>query len=231
MDHPGGIHDMVLAGLLFVAAFTGRTVCNIGFIERPLVIGFAWWFCTGEYSPAVPLALFFELFWLDLFHIGGYIPPMGAFPYLVLLSLSARFAWVSPAALAFPLAAMLPLAYIVPYCESWQRDYQKGASTLLIRQARRNTPLGALPARRVAFSILQQIAIALSLFVFVASLIWYIFSLETLDKKTGFIPLAVDWSVLYAIAAIGSLLSLRIKRAYIVFSLCMTALMVFKIKA
>ncbi len=228
MGLPGGIHDMVIAGLLFVVAFTGRAACNIGFIERPLVIGFAWWLCTGEYSPAVPMALFFELFWLDLFHIGGYIPPMGAFPYLLLLSLSSRFAWTSPATLAFPLAAMLPLAYLVPYCESWQRDYQKGASTQLTRQASHNTSLGDLPAQRLTISILQQILIAIFLFVSISAASRYIFSLKLVASKTGAIPLDVDWSVLYAIAAIGSLLSLRIKRAYMVFSLCVATILLLK---
>lgn len=229
MEPPGEILGLALAGLLFMIAVVGRAVCNIGFIERPLVLGFAWWLCTGEYAPALPLALFFELFWLDLFHIGGYIPPMGAFPYLLLLFLSNRFAWTTPAAFAFPLAAMLPLAYILPYVESRQRDYQKSASSLLLRQARRNGPLGALPARRIAVSIVQQLAIASLLFITAAVTSQTIFSLDVVEKKTVFIPLDVDWSVLYAIAAIGSLLSLRIKRAYVVFALCMTAILLIKL--
>lgn len=222
-------HGLFFAGLLFVAAVIGRSVCNIGFIERPLVIGFIWWLCTGEYMPALPLALFFELFWLDLFHIGGYIPPMGAFPYLLLLFLSTWFGWTTPAAFAFPLAATLPLAYVVSYLESRQRDYQKNASSLLVRHARRDTPLGALPAQRIAISIVQQLVIALLLFMTAAAAGVAVFSLDVLGKKTAAIALNIDWPVLYAIAAIGSLLSLRIKRAYLVFALCMTVLLLFKL--
>ena len=230
MEPPTYIHGLTLAGLLFMVAVVGRSICNIGFIERPLVIGFVWWLCTGEYTPALPLALFFELFWLDLFHIGGYLPPMGAFPYLLLLFLSSRFDWTTPAALAFPLAAMLPLAYLLPYVESRQRDYQKNASSLLLRRARRDNPLGALPAQRIAISAFQQITIALTLFLTAAVAGQAIFSLDIVEKKAGFIPLDVDWSGLYSIAAIGSLLSLRIKRAYLVFVLCMTALLLIKLK-
>lgn len=229
MDAPGNAYHMVLAGLLFMAAVAGRNICNIGFIERPLVIGFIWWLCTGQYSPALPLALFFELFWLDLFHIGGYIPPMGAFPYLLLLLLSSRFAWSTPAAFTFPLAMLLPLAYLLPYAESRQRDYQKNASSLLIRQARRNVPLGALPAQQITISIVQQLVIALSLFIAATAVCYAVFSIEMLEEKTGGIVLNVDWPVLYAIAAIGCLLSLRIKRAYIVFSLCSIVIITFKL--
>lgn len=229
MEAPGDAYHMVLAGLLFMAAVAGRSICNIGFIERPLVIGFIWWLCTGQYSPALPLALFFELFWLDLFHIGGYIPPMGAFPYLLLLLLSSRFAWSTPAAFTFPLAMLLPLAYLFPYIESRQRDYQKNASSLLLRQARRNAPLGVLPAQQIATSIVQQFVIALSLFIAAIAVCYTVFSLNMLEEKTGGIVLNVDWPVLYAIAAIGSLLSLRIKRAYIVFSLCAVVIIVFKL--
>ena len=227
METPGA-YPMVLAGLLFLAAVTGRNICNIGFIERPLVIGFAWWLCTGQYSPALPLALFFELFWLDLFHIGGYIPPMGAFPYLLLLLLSSRFGWSTPAAFTFPLAMLLPLAYLLPYAESRQRDYQKNASSLLLRRARGNAPLGGLPAQQITISIVQQIVIALSLFIAATAACHTVFSLNVLEEKTGGIVLNVDWPVLYAIAAIGSLISLRIKRAYIVFSLCSIVIFVFK---
>ena len=229
MAVPGDAYHMLLAGLLFMAAVAGRNICNIGFIERPLVIGFIWWLCTGQYSPALPLALFFELFWLDLFHIGGYIPPMGAFPYLLLLLLSSRFAWSTPAAFTFPLAMLLPLAYLLPYAESRQRDYQKNASSLLLRQARRTAPLGDLPAQQILTSIVQHLVIALTLFIAATAISYAVFSFDMLEEKTGGIVLNVDWTVLYAIAAIGCLLSLRIKRAYIVFSLCSIVIITLKL--
>lgn len=229
MEQAGNIQYLILAGWFFMAAVIGRSICNVGFIERPLVIGFAWWICTGEYTPALPLALFFELFWLDLFHIGGYLPPMGAFPYLVLLALAHWFAWLTPTALAFPLAVTLPLAYLPPYVESRQRDYQKNASTKLLQQAQRNGPLGRIPSRWLTASVAQQLVLALLLFSLAIIVLLHGFSLEFMEKKASFIPLDVDWSILYAIAAVGAVLSLRILRAYIVFSLCMAALLISKL--
>lgn len=230
MEQTGDIFTVVLAGFFFLIAFASRTICITGFVERPLVIGFAWWLCTGDFSPALPLALFFELFWLDLFPIGGYIPPMAAFPYLLLLSFSSQFGWAQPSALAFPLAAVLPLAYLIPYAESWQRDYQKYASSRLIRQAWKNAPLGRLPGRRIAVSALQQLFMAVILFSVVYLVCYYLLSLDMVESgAVGLVPLDVGWPVLYFIAAIGSLLSLRIKRAYIVFSVCMAALLFIKL--
>jgi PTS system mannose-specific IIC component len=173
----------------------------------------------------LPLALFFELFWLDFIPIGSYIPPMPSFPYIILLSLSGVMGWKEPTALAFPLAVTMPLAYVIPFLEHRQRNLQKNASTKLITLAEGPQPLNSFPGRLVARSFLQQAGGGLLVFLLVYVLVYYIFSF---DHDNGFIPLDVDWSILYAIAAIGALLSLRIKRAYSVFVLCMAALLLFR---
>lgn len=201
-----------------------RGACNFGFVERPIFIGFAWWLCTGELVPALPLALFFELFWLDSIPTGSYIPPMPGFPYLILLTLSSVMGWTEPTALAFPLAVTMPLAYVIPFLEHRQRNLQKNASTKLITLAEGPGPLNNFPGRLIARSFLQQAGGGLLVFLLVYAVVYFIFSLDH-DKL---IPLDVDWPILYAIAAIGALLSLRIKRAYSVFVLCMAALLLLR---
>jgi len=214
----------------FALALTARGICNFGFVERPIVLGIAWWLCTGDLVPALPLALFFELFWLDLFPIGSYIPPMAGFPYLILLSLSNTLGWTQPVTIAFPLAMTLPLAYAIPYVEQRQRNIQKQASTRLITHANEPGSLDGLPGRLLIRSVCQQLVSGLFIFVAAYGIIRFFFSFEaTRNNTSSFISLDVDWSILYAIAAIGALLSLRIKLAYTVFSLCMAGLLILRL--
>jgi|GEM_PF-3816377 len=119
----------------------------------------------------------------------------------------------------------MPLAYVIPFLEHRQRNLQKNASSKLITLAEGLGPLSSFPNRLIARSFLQQAGGGLLVFLVVYLSVYCIFSL---DHDNGFIPLDVDWSILYAIAAIGALLSLRIKRAYFVFILCMAALLLFR---
>lgn len=150
---------------------------------------------------------------------------MPSFPYLILLALSSIMGWKEPTVLAFPLAVTMPLAYVIPFLEHRQRNLQKNASSKLITLAEGLGPLSSFPNRLIARSFLQQAGGGLLVFLVVYLSVYCIFSL---DHDNGFIPLDVDWSILYAIAAIGALLSLRIKRAYFVFILCMAALLLFR---
>ena len=177
--------------------------------------------------PALPLALFFELFWLDFIPHGSYIPPMPGFPYLILLALASPMGWTDPAALAFPLAVAMPLAYAIPFLEYRQRDLQKNASTKLIALADNPRPLKDMPGRLVAHSCLQQAGGGLLVFLSTYALAYCVFSFVPYGRG-GLIALNIDWSILYAIAAIGALLSLRIKRAYSVFALCMAGLLLLR---
>lgn len=202
----------------------------MGFVERPLVLGFAWWIYTGDVAPALPLALFFELFWLDLYPIGSFIPPMAAFPYLLLMGLSRHFGWGGdPASIAFPLAVTLPLAYAIPRLEIWQRDTQKSASALLVKQAQQQEVLFKLTQTLIRRSVLQQLCLGLALFWGLSLAVAFAFSYAISQGSASFIPLDVDWSVLYAIAAIGAVVALRVKRAYLVFAFSMGALLACKL--
>ncbi|MDL2316105.1 hypothetical protein LJC59_03375 [Desulfovibrio sp. OttesenSCG-928-A18] len=212
-----------------LAALFGRAVCNIGFLERPISIGLAWWLITGDYAPALPLALFFEIFWLDLFFIGGYIPPMAAFPYLLFLALAGSFGWNDPTSMAFPLVMLLPFAYLVPYHEARQRDLQKNASSKLLAAAQGESPLNSLPGRMLVVSSLQILVGGAVLFIAAYYLLYALFSLAVFNESAKHIPLNVNWTVLYGAAAIGALLALRIRKAFLVFGMCVLALLLLQL--
>lgn len=170
----------------------------------------------------MPLAVFFELFWIDLIPVGGYIPPMPSFPYLLLLSLAGIFGWADAQSLAFPLFICLPLAYVVPLLETRQRNMQKSAYSVLLAHVRSGEAMDVVPGRLILLSAVQIVGLSLLLFVLAWIAVFGFFSLEAIRDLFAF-PLSVNWAVLYTIGAIGALMGLRIKRAYILFMLGMAA--------
>lgn len=167
----------------------------------------------------MPLAIFFEIFWLDLIPIGGYIPPMASFPYLLLLSLAGIFGWSDAASLTLPLMFVLPLAYFVAYIEQYHRDFQKKAFDRLMAGAVLPLPLGALSGKLVLMAAVQLLSFGLLLFLAAHIGLRLLFSWDILNNSAQGLP--VTWQILFVIAAIGALLSLRIKKAYLVFTLAM----------
>lgn len=202
----------------FVPALLGRNICTLGFLERPLCIGLLWSFLTGDASTALPLGLFFELLWLDLLPIGGYIPPMASFPYLILLTLAPLYGWNTPTTLAFPLLLSLPLAYIVPFIEVRLRNQQKQASLILLQASAAEASLGSLPFRLLFSSIARQLFMGVGIFIAVYGVIRILFSLPAFAPYINVSFPYAGWAAFYCVAIVGSFLSLRIRSAYIVFA-------------
>lgn len=192
------------------------------------MLGFLWWLFTGDAVPAIPLALCFELFWLDLYPIGGYAPPMPAYPYLLLLIFASVLGWTEPSSIALPLAVSLPLAYIVPFWEYRQRNRQSEASSRLVAQAEAETFLGGLPARAVMRSALQQLGLGMLLFWGGYACLAGVLATWRIVFARNAYPLDVGWPVLYAVAAVGAFVALRIRRAYITFAFCAVAILIAK---
>ena len=197
----------------------GRSFLAVSFIERPLFIGLVWWICGGGFAPALPLAIFFELFWIDLIPVGGYIPPMPSFPYLLLLSLSGVFGWTDAQAIAFPLLVCLPLAYVIPLLEAFQRGRQKGAYHTLLKHVHDGENMATTPGKLVIVSSAQILLFTYGAFLVAWGSLFIFFSLPPVQRIILF-PFAIDWPVFYVVAATGSLLALRIKRTYVLFVFC-----------
>lgn len=209
-------------------ALLGRAVCNLGFIERPLAIGLAWWLITGQAAPALPLAIFFEIFWLDLFPIGGYIPPMASFPYILLMGLAAALDWRDAASLALPLALSLPLAHAVSLYEGQLRKHFNNGSEALIQKVEAMQEPGSLPASLLVKFSVQYLGLGLTLLCLLYGLAAALLHIPQMRAVIVNMTLDVDWPVLYAIAAIGALLSLRIRKLYLAFALAMAAFVLIK---
>ena len=201
----------------------------MGFIERPLVIGFLWWAVTGQMTPALPLALFFELFWLDLYPIGGFVPPMPAFPYLLLLFLCAHFGWESASTIAFPLALTLPFAYAVPLLEVGQRNRRKNDSAGMVAAIERDDGATTLPGRTLTKAVSAHMLQGLAAFVAACLAMLLLASLPFVHEHAGLVPLRLNWSALYIIGALGAVVGLRVRRVYLAVLLAVTAIAIGKV--
>lgn len=187
----------------------------MGFVERPLVIGLAWWAVTGDMAPALQLAVFFELFWLDLYPIGGFVPPMPAFPFLSLLFLCRHFGWESFSIIAFPLVLCLPFAYVVPLLEIWQRNNQKNDSIRMVDAVERgNAGVTPLSGRVLTKAVILYMGLGLFFFVSSCLFMTALASLSLAQEYSGlFLPMG--WPALYLVGAIGAVVGLRVRRVYL----------------
>ncbi len=167
--------------------------------------------------PALPLAIFFELFWLDLFHVGTYVPPNGVFSLLAMLFLAGRLHIADAPDLAFPMALSLPLAILGARLETWQRKLDTLGYNRVIDAGSSYALLSAATSRAVLSSISQ--IFLFSFLAFTAGtavfylLIW-MFRLFLPDLPASSAP---TWPVLWLIASGGGILALRIRWAFATF--------------
>ncbi len=189
-----------------------RFACNTGLLDRPLTIGLLWGALTGEWTTAAGVSIFFELFWLDLFPAGTYIPPHGALSVFLCLSVS-HLLGLSAAHQVFPVMILsLPLAWFGSRLEHWQRTFQNKSYNQLIQWSREEWS-SFRPKILVKRSMLQIGLVNLALFMVAAVLL--VALLQDTPQVGRLMPSWVSWPLLWMVASIGGVLSLRIKRAHV----------------
>ncbi len=205
-----------LARFFFVLSSISRAGLAIGLLERPLAIALLWTLTTGEASVALPLGVFFELFWIDQIPIGSFQPPNGVFPFMMVMLLARRFSWNTPEQLIIPALYCLCFAYITPAVESWLRPRRARLHSIILHNARRPESLDKALRPILAFSAMQFIGLDVLFFIIATTLTGLAFHYIYIHAGL----LAVEntgWSFLLSIGAVGALLSLRVKRSYIAF--------------
>lgn len=205
----------------------GRFGANLGFIERPLFAGFVWGAVTGDMALALSLAVFYELFWLDLFPAGTYMPPNPLFPMLCVLTLSESLAAPGIVTLFLPVILTLPLAALGSFIEKRQREWQVSGYNRVVLSLRAGDNVGKAASRSVSASLAQLFAINCIVFWVTTSLV--VLAASALTAWQGQ-PLAfsyASWPLLWVIGAVGGMLSLRIRRNYILFTAGGTGIALF----
>ena len=229
-----------LAGFFFILACIGRRSVAIGLAGRPLFWSLVWGSITGAWFPVLFLAVFLEVFWLDLFHIGNRIPPFAALPFFVFLALYPIIIPPLPdwSILAFitALVLVMPLAYLYAALERAGWFFAIRAHEKLVAIKDGYSPPGGIAARSVWASILLETGCALALAAFSCIFYYLVFTLAVHTMPPdfmcmGFIPTGpalriiakdsifptplVYWLVP---VALGGLISLRIASVRLVFA-------------
>jgi PTS system mannose-specific IIC component len=202
----------------------GRYGVNLGFVERPLFAGFVWGAVTGDMALALSLAVFYELFWLDLFPAGTYMPPNALFPLLCVLTLSQNLADPGIATLFLPVIVTLPLAAFGAYIEKRQREWQVTGYNRVVLRLRAGGDIGKAAGRSVSVSLAQSFICNGIAFFIAANLIVFAASLLTAWKGGFPVYSHASWPLLWVIGAVGGMLSLRLRRNYLLFTIGGTAI-------
>ena len=196
----------------------GRYGVNLGFIERPLFAGVAWGLLAGDMPTAVSLAVFYELFWLDLFPAGTYVPPNPLFPLLATLTLAGTTTNPGIATLFLPVIITLPLAFLGSRVERLQRELQVAGYNRITRSMRMGTDVGKAASRSVTGSLIQLFVLNFLVFFLATGCILYCY--HWIAAVRGGLPAFphASWPLLWIFGTLGGLLGLRIRRNFLVFA-------------
>lgn len=253
------ISAFTFSGCFFFALLSlCRFSVPFGFLDRPFVAGLLWSLCMGDWTLAstvvMPLAIFYELLWIDLFPAGTYAPPNGVLPLFLVLTLGHMAGWSTAAEFFVPMILAIFAAECCTRLESWLRSLNnrrydtlllwaaraQGQRTLLYRdgieqseQVSVSSPTLSTPRSLIRASLFEYGAIQFVVFV-----IWLLVLFVTfwvMERFLGLIPSKIGifmvngesqitWPLLWFAAAMGGILSLRIQKAYCAYAITVAVL-------
>ena len=191
------------------------------------MLGLLWGAYTGDYRTSLAIAVFFELFWLDLIPVGTFIPPHLTGATFCALAMSKYFGFTSAPRIMILLFAAMPMAWLGARLDGYLREgNRKGYNDLLI-WARRGD-MSRRPSRLIARSVATAfVAHWVMSFVALVLMSWV---LELLYRMTpGVFALRVTWWHLWFAATLGGVMSLRVRRAYLFLGAGIAFLLLFTI--
>lgn len=175
------------------------------------------------------VAIFFELFWLDLLPVGTFIPPHLTFAAFSSLALTVWFDFSSPAKIMIVLFACMPLAWLGAQLEGIQRTREKKSYNLLLNWARKPDDT-ALPGRLILKSTTVYYINSFILF-YVLMLVYVQVLGAILPPLSGVLnELKVSWAHLLVAATVGGVMALRLTRAYAVLFACAGLVLFFSFR-
>lgn len=201
----------------FVLFSLTRFGLNLGFLDRPLVIGLVWSAATGQWEVAMPVALFYELFYLDLFPIGTFIPPHGPFALLVTLALLQICNITHPAPALALIVLSLPVAYLGSKLEERHRQWQNLGYTRMLQSTRPGQEYITSTAKLARNALFQVCIIQGVAFLLVMAVLTPLAEWLLLHLRPRVPALPIGWAHIWLLGTMGALLSFRARRVYAFF--------------
>ncbi len=168
---------------------------------------------NGDLPTSLFIAIFFELFWLDLIPAGTFIPPHLAASTFSSLALTTWFQLTNPSQIMIVMFASMPLAWVGAKLEGMMRDRQRLSYNRMLNWAR--NPVDAnLPGMIILRSIAATAAVSWGLFFLTMLVFQQAFSFLFEDFPDLLLALKVQWPHLWIAATLGGVMALRVKRAY-----------------
>lgn len=205
-------------GVFFFVLFSlFRFGLNLGFLDRPLVIGLFWSAVTGRWEIAMPVALFFELFYLDLFPIGTFIPPHGPFALLVTLTLAQIHSVDQPAPAVVLIMLGMPAALLGSKLEERHRQWQNLGYTRMLQSTKQGHEKIVSAAGLARNALVQACIIQGAAFFLVMAVLAPFAEWVLLHVGGHVLAMPVSWAHVWMLGTLGAVLSFRVRKVYAVF--------------
>jgi PTS system mannose-specific IIC component len=178
------------------------------------VVGLVYGAFFGDIPTCMNIAIFFELFWLDLFPAGTFIPPNQAAATLATLTLARCFNLTEPSGVLVASVMSLPLALIFARLEAFHRRFETTAQAKAAARKDAMLSPGRLVWRSLAdLAIMNGVCFSLALAALVAAGKLVFAMLGPLLAAQS-----MSFAHLWILGSLGGVLSLRHRPAYVVLS-------------
>jgi len=205
-------------GIFFALLGLTRFALDLGFVQRPIFVASLWALVTWQAQPVLSIGIFFELLWLDLFPAGTFIPPHSIFSLLATLTLLTCLPASDMRMVTLILICTTPLGYLGAWTEQWYRRRQNLSYNSLITWTRNRKPAYSSPEILTKLALTETFV--LNLLLFFLCVLPLFFVLRNIHPWVEN-ELQPTWPMLWLIASLGALLSLRIHKAYILAAITM----------
>lgn len=179
------------------------------------MVGLFWGLFTGDYTTSLYIAIFFELFWLDLIPVGTFIPPHLTAATFSALALTTYFGFDHPARIMGFLFASMPLAWLGTKVEGALRERERGSYNVLLNWARKPDSVNT-PSLLVRKSLVRSFAMSWVTFFLAILLLKFLFDVAFTFYPSLLTNVDVTWAHLWVSATLGGVMALRLNRVYAV---------------
>ncbi|MDR2503834.1 MAG: hypothetical protein LBD82_05570, partial [Deltaproteobacteria bacterium] len=213
----------VFAGVFFLLCRLAYHCLGFSLFRHPIVAGLPCWLFWGDENLLLA-AVFFELFWLDFFHAGTYVPPDSLAAYLLFAPLVMYFDLRGPTRLAPVLLLCLTFSWFGAWVEMRLRR-ERVIHYHRLNQALDNGHGICKTAGEIARKGLCQSFLWWSCFYGLAALsLWLILRVWARFIGPFYQASWAGWELLLGFAALGGLMALRLPSAWAFFIVCAAAL-------